>query len=61
MALTPRKKKGVGLFITGGIFILFGAITTISMEDPSWLAFVPIIIGFFTDYFGFQVVFPDRD
>jgi len=59
--MTARKKRGISFFITGGVFIIFGAITTITLEDPTWLAFIPVVIGFFVDFFGFQVVFPDKE
>ena len=59
MALTPRKKRGIGFFITGGIFILFGGIVMKTVADPSWLTFIPLFVGLIAEYFGFKVVFPD--
>ena len=55
--MTPRKKKGLGFLITGGIFGLFGGIYMVADADPNWLSYIPVFIGFLATTFGFSVVF----
>jgi len=59
--MTDRKKKGIGFFITGAIFALFGGVFMATEVDPTWLGFVPVFVGVIASYFGFQVVFPDNE
>ena len=59
--MTPRKKKGVGFFISGAAFIAGGFISVFMVEDPSWYQGAIGFIGLIAAYFGFNVVFPDND
>jgi hypothetical protein len=61
MALTPRKKKGIGFFISGAVFVTAGLLSMFATEDPTWFSGAIGFIGLIASYFGFQVVFPDND
>jgi hypothetical protein len=61
MALTPRKKKGIGFFISGAAFIVGGALAFAASEDPSWWPTAISLVGMVASFFGFTTVFPDQE
>ena len=59
--MTNRKKKGIGFFISGAIFIAAGAVYTFLTEDPGWFWQAIGIVGLVASSIGFVVVYPDKD
>ena len=59
--MTDRKKKGIGFFITGGVFLIAGFIYATMSADPSWFATAITLVGLIAEFFGFKTVFPDTD
>ena len=58
--MTDRKKRGIGFFITGGLFVAAGIVYTFIAEDPSWFWQVVGIVGLVATSIGFVVVYPDK-
>lgn len=59
--MTPRKKRGVGFFISGAAFIVGGFISFAFSEDPTWFATGISLVGLIASFFGFTTVFPDTE
>lgn len=59
--MTARKKKGLGLMISGGIAIAVGAIVIATTSTPDWLPVVLNVIGLIGNALGFKLVFPDHE
>lgn len=59
--MTSRKKKGIGYFISGTVFIVVGFVMTTMDADPAWLSAGLALVGLIAEFFGFQKVFPDVD
>lgn len=59
--MTPRKKTGIGFFISGGLFIGGGVIFYFLPATPVWLPMVFSIVGYIASTLGFKIVFPDVD
>ena len=59
MALTDRKKKGIGFFIGGAAFIAAGVVFFLLPATPAWLATAFSVVGAVGAILGFTVVFPD--
>lgn len=57
--MTDRKKKGIGFFVSGGLFIGVGAVFTFLAATPDWVVTVMSIIGLVANALGFKIVFPD--
>jgi len=61
MALTPRKKKGLGYLITGGLFVGIGGIFIGMETTPDFVSLIIQAVGMLAGLFGITVVFPDSD
>jgi hypothetical protein len=59
--MTPRKKKGIGFFITGAVFAVAGGAMFWTEVTPEWIATAMQVVGALAAVFGFTVVFPDYD
>ena len=59
--MTPRKKRGLGTMISGGVFIVIGIIIVTTTATPDWVPTVLTIIGLVGNALGFTLVFPDHD
>ena len=59
--MTNRKKKGIGFFISGAVFIVAGFIFSTMDVNPVWLNSAMILVGMIAEFFGFKTVFPDTD
>ena len=59
--MSDRKKKGIGLFISGIAFIVVGFFFTFADVTPDWVAGVIAVVGLVAEYLGFSTVFPDTD
>jgi len=57
--MTPRKKVGIGFFISGGLFVLAGIVSYAFPDTPTWVPALFGIVGYVASTFGFKIVFPD--
>ena len=57
--MTDRKKKGIGFFVSGALFVVVGIFTATTGTAPEWFSAVLTAVGLAAEYFGFQVVYPD--
>lgn len=61
MALTARKKRGIGFLIGGVAFLVTGGIFIGLEATPDFLGLIFQAVGMLAELFGFKVVFPDTD
>lgn len=61
MALTPRKKKGIGFLISGGVFVALGGVLIGLPTTPDWVGTIIGIVGLVANALGFTTVFPDNN
>lgn len=61
MALTARKKKGLGIMIGGAITVAIGAIVYATTQTPAWVPLAIQGVGMIGNLIGFAWVFPDTD
>lgn len=59
--MSNRKKKGIGFFVSGAIFVVVGVFTATTGAAPEWFSGVLTAVGLAAEYFGFQVVYPDTE
>jgi hypothetical protein len=59
MALSDRKKKGIGFFVGGAAFIAAGVVFFLATTTPDWLATVFQVVGAIGAILGYTFVFPD--
>lgn len=59
MAMTPRKKKGIGFLVTAGLFALAGGIFVGMDATPDWLNTVMGIASAIATALGLVIVVPD--
>lgn len=59
--MSDRKKTGIGLFISGVVFLVVGFFFTFAEITPDWVAGVIAVVGLVAEYLGFKTVFPDTD
>lgn len=59
--MSDRKKTGIGLFISGVVFLVVGFFFTFAEVTPDWVAGVIAVVGLIAEYLGFKTVFPDTD
>ena len=59
MALSARKKKGIGFLIGGVAFLAAGGVFIGLANTPDWLNLAFMIVGAIGNILGFTVVFPD--
>jgi hypothetical protein len=58
MAMTERKKKGLGFFISGVVFVAAGVVLWVTTGTPDWLNTVIAGIGLVGNLVGFALVLP---
>lgn len=56
--MTVRKKKGLGLIISGLVFVLAGVIMVATQSTPVWLSVVIGAIGWLGNTIGLVLVLP---
>jgi hypothetical protein len=56
--MTVRKKKGVGLIISGLVFVLAGVLLVATQATPTWFNVVIAGIGWLGNTLGFILVLP---
>lgn len=59
--MTGRKKRGIGYFVSGAVFIVAGFVMVTLDADPAWLASGVALLGLVAEFFGFKTVFPDTE
>lgn len=59
MALTARKKKGIGFLVGGLAFLAAGGVFIGLTATPDWLNLAFMVIGAIGNVLGFTFVFPD--
>lgn len=59
--MTGRKKKGIGYFISGAVFIGVGSAFMFFDATPEWVSTAMAIVGLVANFLGFTTVFPDTD
>ena len=59
--MAPRKKKGIGYLISGGVFVGVGVVMVAFTATPDWLGIVVQGIGLIANLLGFTTVFPDTE
>ena len=59
--MSGRKKRGIGFFISGAVFIVAGLVSMQMDLDPAWLSQAVVLVGLVADFWGFKTVFPDTD
>ena len=59
--LSARKKKGLGMLISGVVFLAVGGVFMAVDTTPDWLAVVMQAVGVIGNLLGFKIVFPDTD
>lgn len=57
--MSPRKKKGIGFFISGAVFLVAGFVFVSMDATPEWVASSVSLVGLIAEFFGFKTVFPD--
>jgi hypothetical protein len=60
ISMTTRKKKGVGLLISGAVFVVAGGVFIGMPTTPDWLGPAMSLVGLVANFLGFVVVFPDE-
>lgn len=58
MALSDRKKKGVGFIIGGLAFVLAGIVIMVTTSSPVWLDVMIGGIGWLGNTLGFVLILP---
>ena len=56
--MTVRKKKGVGLIISGLVFVLAGIVMYATASTPAWLNIIIAGIGWLGNTIGFILILP---
>ena len=59
MAMTPRKKKGIGFLVSAGLFALVGGIFVGVEVTPDWVTTVLGIVSAIATALGLVIVIPD--
>lgn len=59
MALSTRKKKGIGFFISGVAFIAAGGVFYFLEGTPEIVPTLFSLAGLIGNFLGFKLVFPD--
>lgn len=59
--MTARKKRGIGLVISGVVTAVVGGIFIGTEATPEWVALVVQGVGMIAGLLGFTTVFPDTD
>ena len=59
--MTARKRKGIGLLISGVVFAVVGSIFIGLEATPAWVDTALVLIGVLANTLGFVTVFPDTD
>ena len=59
--LSARKRKGIGFFITAGLFVGGGVLMFATETAPDWVSTVIAVGGMIFNALGFTIVFPDFD
>lgn len=57
--MSPRKKKGIGFFISGIVFVVVGGVFVFAEATPEWVSAGMGLVGLIAEFFGFKTVFPD--
>lgn len=57
--MSPRKKKGIGFFISGAVFLVVGFVFVSMDTTPEWVSSGISLVGLIAEFFGFSTVFPD--
>jgi len=58
MAMSERKKKGIGFFISGAVFIAVGIVLLVTTTTPAWVNTVLAGLGLIGNLIGFVLVLP---
>jgi uncharacterized Tic20 family protein len=56
--MNDRKKKGLGYFISGAVFIAVGIVLMVTTSTPGWVSTVLSGIGLIGNLVGFILVLP---
>lgn len=56
--MSQRKKIGLGMIITGALFLIAGIVTFIAPATPSWLPTILAIVGSIAGVLGLAVTLP---
>jgi hypothetical protein len=59
MAMTPRKKKGIGFIVTAALFAVAGGVFVGTDVTPDWLNVVFAGISALAGVFGLVIIVPD--
>ena len=59
--MTARKKKGIGLLISGVVFAVVGGVFIGLEVTPAWVDTALVLVGVVANALGFVVVFPDTE
>lgn len=57
--MTDRKKKGLGLIISGVVWVLVGVVLMVFTQTPQWIAIVVQIVAAISGVMGIVFVAPD--
>jgi hypothetical protein len=57
--MTPRKKKGVGLIVTGIVTAVVGVVLLVTTATPEWVIVGVQIVGAVCSVLGIVFVAPD--
>ncbi len=58
--MTDRKKKGLGLIISGVVWVLVGVVLMVFTQTPQWVAIVVQIVAAISGVLGIVFVAPDQ-
>lgn len=59
MAMTPRKKKGIGFIVTAALFAVAGGVFIGTAATPSWLDIVFAGVSALASVFGLVIIVPE--
>lgn len=59
--MSNRKVKGIAAFVSGIISIVLGGFFMWADVTPDWVPQALLLIGIVADFFGFKLVYPDKD
>lgn len=59
--MSNRKKKGIGFFVSGALFIVAGYFAATTGVAPEWFGGLVSAVGLAAEYFGFSIVYPDTE
>jgi hypothetical protein len=59
MAMTPRKKKGVGFIVTAALFALAGGVFIGTEITPAWLNVLMAGASALAGVFGLVIIVPE--